>query len=478
MKVAADPDRADARAEFLDLDEPPSGRGPLSTWTRRRTVATLAIGLAVALVATLAASLWPRHGPPLEIVGMADGPVVAWERPVTNSRQAPLLFPCGTERVALVEMAAHDLTVTCVEAADGREAWATKVPDQRSLEVRDLAGTPYLAVGSAPEVTLLDKKTGGIVARVPLPTVQNGEFPATLSSTTSGLLLITSTWAAGHASGLKVTALKGLDASESRWRVDLDTHDAGAGLQGGYRPVEERHGYLWDPDYDGSGFALALDARTGEQPAWSAAASRLVVVDDVVAAQEPGGVAGYQISSGRQLWRLEGDESLAVASDRTVILIDTPGPGASLDPAPGGLTSTVSAIDPWTGRERWRARVPLVASTAQVAGEGVLVSNLRTFDGNAALTMVALDDGAVRWSHEIDGYMGLSTALGDGYVMVDGWTMTIDPDGSAAASLNDEVLLAIDLATGEERWRLDASTPQVVGRRVVDVVDGKVVAYR
>lgn len=476
MKVDADPGSADARAEFLDLDEAPT-RGPLVTWTPRRTLATVAIGVAAALVATLAVALWPRPDPPLDLVGMVGGPVVAWERPLTNPRQVPLLFPCGAERVAMVEMTAPDLTVTCLEATDGREAWTAKVPDQRSLEIRDLGG-PYLAVGAAPEVTLLNRKTGSIAGRVPLPT-QTSDFPATLSGTTSGRLLIASTWTAGQKSGLRVTALKGLDASEPRWRVDLPTHDAGAGFQGGYRPVEERHGYLWDPDYDGSGYALALDARTGEQPPWSAAASRLAVVDDVVAAQEPGGVAGYQISSGRRLWYLEGgDASLAVAGERTVILVDTPGPDATLDPASGRPTSAVSAIDPWTGRERWRAQVPLVASVARVTGDGVLVSNLRTLNGNAALTMLALDDGAVRWSHEIDGYTGLFTALGDGYVMVDGWTMTSDPDGSALASLNDEVLFAIDLATGEERWRLDASIPQVMGGRLVDIVDGKVVAYR
>lgn len=477
MKVDADPGSVDARPEFLDLDEPPT-RGPLSAWTPQRTLATVAIGVAAALVATLAVTLWPRPDPPLEIVGMADGPVVAWERPVTNPRQVPLLFPCGAERIALVEMTAPDLTITCLEAADGREAWTAKVSDQRSLEVRDLVGTPYLAVGAAPEVTLLNRKTGSIAGRVPLPS-QTSDFPATLSGTTSGGLLITSIWTAGQKSGLRVTALKGLDASEPRWRVDLPTRDAGAGLQGGYRPVEERHGYLWDPDYDGSGYALALDAGTGEQPHWSATTSRMAVVDDVVAAQEPGGVAGYQISSGRRLWYLEGgDASLAVAGERTIILVDAPGPDATLDPASGRPTSTVSAIDPWTGRERWRAQVPLVASIARVTGDGVLVSNLRTLNGNAALTMLALDDGAVRWSHEIDGYTGLSTSLGDGYVMVDAWTMTSDPDGSAVANLNDEALFAIDLATGEERWRLDASTPQLVGRRVIDIVDGKVVAYR
>ena len=163
-------------------------------------------------------------------------------------------------------------------------------------------------------------------------------------------------------------------------------------------------------------------------------------------------------AGGRPRWTVDHPNVRDVAARLT--------PDAVLVPTEEGLL----ALDRATGTARWEARIGERANTPVVAAGRAVVS---TWDGSLAAFDLA--GGGVAWRVPLPG-VALGPAGGDDRVVVTTW----EAEGGAGAGL-----LAVDPATGRERWEVPLpvgglSGPGLLtagGERLAVVIAGDVAAH-
>jgi outer membrane protein assembly factor BamB len=276
-------------------------------------------------------------------------------------------------------------------------------------------------------------------------------------------------------------------------------------------------------DQGGQSVLMALDVATGEErwrldlpadtslpSALSADVHSLTIGDNVVVTPFAAGTAGVELSSGEVLWRAEGVAPLAGAQDsvvgvaggagsRTMVVLDRltgdqrwtielegeffGGVAADATTVMVTVGDTTVAYDARTGERRWEAAFVQASDTyavrivdgvaTGVTGTGPAPNDIRAFDvatgqslwtkpafpaqapeptdGNIYVTttedgaFAALDpkSGALRW--KLAGPLNGGVAAGPGLLFVPG------TDGGQA----------IDPGTGDARWTIAASDPDV-----------------
>ena len=155
-------------------------------------------------------------------------------------------------------------------------------------------------------------------------------------------------------------------------------------------------------------------------------------------ATDDGAVAALSVSTGEVLWRVETDDYLATPA------------------AAGGLVfvggRNVAALDATTGRERWsfRPNGPIYASPAVVDGIVYVASRWTNLDESPVAGGVhALDarDGEPIWEVSVPGELTASPAVADGVIYLH----------------SKSGLFALDAATGQELWQVPVGAHELFG---------------
>jgi hypothetical protein len=133
-----------------------------------------------------------------------------------------------------------------------------------------------------------------------------------------------------------------------------------------------------------------------------------------------------------------------------------------------GGDGIVYAVDAATGRVRWRHETGTRLRSSPAAADGTIV--LGGIDG--AVYAINLADGTRRWRHETEGASLSSEEAG-----FDRRTIQSSPaiaDGLVFVGSRDAHVYALDLATGERRWRTGDPPPWIITSPAV--ADGRVFA--
>lgn len=207
---------------------------------------------------------------------------------------------------------------------------------------------------------------------------------------------------------------------------------------------------LYDTDEE-VGALHGVEAATGER-VWSASPEGIPLFgvrahpsDALVYAEPPNflGEAVYAVdpTSGSIVWSYRPATS-AVTSTEEVLLVQS-----------GGELHAVDALD---GTRRWAVDLELAEGFGvRLAGDVVLAwqPDVATIEAHA------LADGRRRWGRTLDGVDYLDDVrFGDGVVFAEA-TLGQDPDRDG--------VVALGLATGEERWRFDPGT-RLTGMAIYD----------
>ena len=234
--------------------------------------------------------------------------------------------------------------------------------------------------------------------------------------------------------------------------------------------------YQGGPDRTGS---VADGPAPGYRVAWSTpiapagpgsryGPSAPIHAGDVVVVVGPEEVVGVDIGSGEQSFTVDRDPGPSVPAATTVIdgnpaIVYTegwgdgpPDPTAGPEESPepdaddGTLAVThVAAFDIETQREPWRP-----VELDGVSRTGVTVVNGSAFVGvnSGTVTAVDLSDGSVRWQQDLGATIGTSIAARDGLVLV----------GVQGDRDTQPAVVALDEASGEQRWRHEPTTASAV----------------
>jgi outer membrane protein assembly factor BamB len=288
---------------------------------RARIAAVLAVVLAGALAGAVAACGGGPSGPgpdrrPARAPRAAPpGPAsdLAWWSPVNGE---PVGLALDDDAVAV---AALD-EVRLLGVPDGRVRWRTAVPGVRRYRPA-IAGDRVVATGER-ALTVLDRRDGTTVATVPV----SGPGPVALLPDGAGALVAVAASESG--------AVVGVDAADGRvrWSADHPGSLLAAPVGGGGTGI-----VTWPGRTGGTvrAFAVATGAVVWERPVGPVVGAPLVHGDRVVVVEGPGihgSVAvGLDLRTGAEVWLLDG-------------------------------MGTVVALDPASGRVRWRQETgrPLV----------------------------------------------------------------------------------------------------------------------
>ncbi|NDU77732.1 PQQ-binding-like beta-propeller repeat protein [Actinomadura sp. DSM 109109] len=176
-----------------------------------------------------------------------------------------------------------------------------------------------------------------------------------------------------------------------------------------------------------------VDAPTGEAtnlptPRDVTPSSVLGVVGDTVIVRSRGDVRALDLTSGQIRWHLSGQGAVSGAVDRSSLYLST--------------ESSLAALDPVTGRERWVRAWPGSGGDGDWASLDIAVAGGRVF-GNFGDTLQAVDAAAGRpvWSRDTGKPFDTVVLAG------------------ANVIFKEEVLRAYDQATGAVRWTLAGPLP-------------------
>lgn len=186
--------------------------------------------------------------------------------------------------------------------------------------------------------------------------------------------------------------------------------------------------------------------------------------DDTVVVSDETGLVGLERIHGEVRWRrpLGPTAGAPTLTDGTALV---------------STVRDVVAVDTDTGAERWRAETgPEHGARVVAAGSGVAVIAEHRPQGDV-LVGLSLADGARRWERALpDGHRGRPAPAGTAPHQTAGGDVALvhvdvahEPGSSVAdrgATRQPAALLAVDLATGEERW---SSSRPAVGYVVDDV---------
>ncbi|MDH5312868.1 MAG: PQQ-binding-like beta-propeller repeat protein [Actinomycetota bacterium] len=211
-----------------------------------------------------------------------------------------------------------------------------------------------------------------------------------------------------------------------------------------------------------------------------------VIAGGVAVAVGPEQVIGVDVASGEELFEVARDlgpsvpAAVASSGPRTAILYTEgwgagpPSPTPTADASPSGSPSVpagggtdafdshLAAFDLETQEALW----PPVQLDG-VSRTGVTVDASTAFVGVNGGTVTAVDvaEGSVIWQQELGGTLLTPIAAADGLVLV----------GLQGDRDTQPVIVALDAATGQERWRHEPTDPAAVVS-AVSVSDGRVFA--
>jgi outer membrane protein assembly factor BamB len=212
------------------------------------------------------------------------------------------------------------------------------------------------------------------------------------------------------------------------------------------------------------GLLLAADAATGEErwrfalgPGSVANLPLPAVAGGVVYA---GGGAGLLVAvdaaSGEERWRLAvGGEAIGAPAVADGLVFVT----AAADV--GGGNAELVAVDAAAGAERWRVAVGNQPLHAAPAAAGGLVHVPGQGEAGAALLALDAASGAERWRYETGGFVVGNPATAEGRVFV----------------ATNHALVALEAATGREAWRVEGVESGLLSAPGPVVADGAVYAF-
>lgn len=494
--------------DVLELDgtpppTPTSRRG--SRWTRGRT-AVVAGALLLALAVGLAFILWPRPEPEPEVLGLQDGPVEAWR---SDSQYDHPLFgaelPGDRFVTAIRADSEDDVTVHARETATGATVWKRNLGDRAEpyISLKDLPGTPWLAVVLRGEALLLDKETGEEHRRLALPTFEMVEVDNTdgepfevpagevrVFSSDQGTIFVSAVrfdvqpeTAGGVSVGghrEELTAYDSDDLDTPLWTRKLPVPASGGSFSLGYGEVLESRGHVFfpapglglaGPDEGSLSFTSALDLADGSDVPWWPSVGGVSVVDGVALVAETGSVAAIDVETGEELWRSDPGNWGTLTDGESLYLL----------PRSGG---DLQRVDPGTGAVRWSTEVPISidagwdGSTPGKFWHGDPLIQLSR--GSLGSTLVRFDAATGREVMRVDfdvAPSALRVLAGEGQLVV---LLTREHDRGDHLQLITDRVLAVDPDTGEVRWdRTFDAEASVVGRHLaVTDDDWSVIFYR
>jgi outer membrane protein assembly factor BamB len=200
----------------------------------------------------------------------------------------------------------------------------------------------------------------------------------------------------------------------------------------------------------------------------------------------PENVLAVDVATGESAWTIDREfgppvaPAVVEAGGRTLVLYSegfgdspptatpTPTPTSTSSPSPSAgpenaFPSFLVAIDLETRQAAWDAPVEL----KEVSRTGVTVDGDTAYVGDDRGNVYAIDaiTGDPRWTADAGGFIDTSVAVSDGLVVV-----VVQGNRSARASL-----VALDGATGEQRWRRELEGVAVLGS-MASIADGIIYA--
>ena len=171
-----------------------------------------------------------------------------------------------------------------------------------------------------------------------------------------------------------------------------------------------------------------------------------VTQERVYAAGADGELAGFDVGSGKSLWRAKvaGGITAGVATDGNTVVV-------------AGKAGSVIAFDASSGKQRWTAQAPTEILSAPAIGAGMVV--VRSIDNK--ITAYDAENGSRRWFVQRTA-PPLVLRAAPGIVISDGVAYVALPAGR---------LLALSATTGVARWEASVSEPRGATEleRVADV---------
>jgi outer membrane protein assembly factor BamB len=204
----------------------------------------------------------------------------------------------------------------------------------------------------------------------------------------------------------------------------------------------------------GDGTLYAVDARSGQirwrAPAGAAITSSPAVTGGLVILATRMGWQALDQHTAAVRWHLDVGPDLPLpwgheSGDRYLSSPAVVGDTVLLGGGDGVLRSVALA----TGRIQWEAHTSGRIRSSPAIADGLVVVG----DADGVVYGFALTNGALRWRHETEGHMLLSARFG-----YDRRTIQSSPaimDGRVFVGARDGYLYAIDLLTGERRWRFN-----------------------
>lgn len=203
----------------------------------------------------------------------------------------------------------------------------------------------------------------------------------------------------------------------------------------------------------------AFDASTGHEQ-WNISHAGYPKVADDTLITDFVSISGYDRNTMTQTWDLDDNRSrsvLAVADGHVAVWLGAPGSGGGF--APG---STLEVIDPQTGIRKWVLEDhPHYLRSGVIAQDLVIVEFVGAFEPDEE-ELIAFDlaTGEEVWRVDFSGAT----------ILLNAPMMAIED--TLYRLRGDSHLVAYDIATGNELWALPVSAPQNLGRSQVAVVDG------
>jgi len=170
----------------------------------------------------------------------------------------------------------------------------------------------------------------------------------------------------------------------------------------------------------------------------------------VLVGTENSQVVAFSESDGRELWvaRVSSEVLAAPATNGRIVVVQT-------------VDGNLIGLDAATGNERWTYENNVPALSLRGTGSPLIIDNFVIASlANGAVISIALDNGTLRWEERVTIPTGRSEM--ERLVDIDGDPFVNDA-GLVLATTYQGYMAAIDVITGQIRWRAPASSYMGLG---------------